>query len=192
MRTRTYPWIALLATLLTFVVIVLGAYTRITDAGLSCPDWPGCYGQLTVPSGDTEVQQAAQMYPEKPVEAAKAWTEMVHRYCAGTVGLMILFLTLQAQRQRHQLGVIGHVDGHFKITSHHCIAAFVDGDDLARSLMDTGVNHDSGYLFAAQLRSKELSALGDGCAGDDHHPNCARRMDQHEHGRTGVFRISAV
>lgn len=78
---------------LAFVVILLGAFTRLTDAGLGCPDWPGCYGFLTVPS-DHHIPIAEARFPERPVEAAKAWAEMVHRYVAGTLGLMILALAL--------------------------------------------------------------------------------------------------
>ncbi|MBY5923549.1 COX15/CtaA family protein [Ferrimonas balearica] len=78
---------------LAFVVILLGAFTRLTDAGLGCPDWPGCYGFLTVPS-EQHIPIAEARFPERPVEAAKAWAEMVHRYVAGTLGLMILALAL--------------------------------------------------------------------------------------------------
>jgi cytochrome c oxidase assembly protein subunit 15 len=74
---------------LTMVVIILGAYTRLTDAGLGCPDWPGCYGFLKVPMGADRIAQAELAFPERPLEPFKAWNEMVHRYFAGTLGLMI-------------------------------------------------------------------------------------------------------
>lgn len=79
---------------LAFCVIMLGAYTRLGDAGLGCPDWPGCYGHIDVPQTEHEIAAAQEAYPERPVEAPKAWKEMVHRYFAGTLGLMIgaLFL----------------------------------------------------------------------------------------------------
>ena len=83
-------WLALGGVALAAVVVVLGAYTRLVDAGLGCPDWPGCYGQLGVPSGDAEVARAESAYPDAPVEPAKAWTEMVHRYAATALGLLIL------------------------------------------------------------------------------------------------------
>lgn len=88
---RLYRQLLLAATLLAFAVIALGAYVRLSDAGLGCPDWPGCYGHwLGVPDAAHEQLAAQQAYPDKPVEAAKAWKEMIHRYFAGTLGLLIL------------------------------------------------------------------------------------------------------
>jgi len=86
----------LLATALALVVIVLGAYTRLSDAGLGCPDWPGCYGHIGVPDSKEEVLLANDAFPDRPVEAAKAWKEMIHRYAAGALGLVILTIFLQA------------------------------------------------------------------------------------------------
>ena len=81
---------------MTFILVVLGAYVRLTHAGLGCPDWPGCYGQLTWPNTAAEVAQANQAYPDRPVEAGKAWREMAHRYLAGGVMLLTLALSLGA------------------------------------------------------------------------------------------------
>lgn len=75
--------------LLTMLVIILGAYTRLTDAGLGCPDWPGCYGFIKVPMTESRIAQAEMAFPERPLEPFKAWNEMIHRYFAGTLGLMI-------------------------------------------------------------------------------------------------------
>ena len=86
--------------LLAVVVIVLGAYTRLTDAGLGCPDWPGCYGHLTVPESDMHIEAANAAYPERPVETQKAWNEMIHRYFAGTLGLCILAIAVWAVSKR--------------------------------------------------------------------------------------------
>jgi cytochrome c oxidase assembly protein subunit 15 len=68
--------IALLATILALCVVVLGAYVRLSDAGLGCPDWPGCYGTLTVPESQSAISHAQEAYPNKPVETHKAWKEM--------------------------------------------------------------------------------------------------------------------
>lgn len=75
---------------LCLVVVVLGAYVRLSDAGLGCPDWPGCYGHLVLP-GDAATRANAQIaFPERELEAGKAWREMIHRYAATTLGLAIL------------------------------------------------------------------------------------------------------
>lgn len=91
------------AALLAFVVVVVGAYTRLTDAGLGCPDWPGCYGQLLVPESENDLHAASALYPDQPVEATKAKTEMAHRYLASTLGFIILilgFLGLKSPERR--------------------------------------------------------------------------------------------
>ncbi|GGO71787.1 COX15/CtaA family protein [Bowmanella pacifica] len=96
--------LVLAALLLAFVVVILGAYTRLTDAGLGCPDWPGCYGFLHVPMHDEHVELAEAAFPERPVEAHKAWNEMIHRYFAGALGLVILaiFLISLIKRAHHR------------------------------------------------------------------------------------------
>ncbi len=88
--------LALIAAIVAFAVIVLGAFVRLSDAGLGCPDWPGCYGQLSWPAESGEVRQANQAFPERPVETAKAWKEMVHRYLAGTLVLLVLAINFLA------------------------------------------------------------------------------------------------
>jgi cytochrome c oxidase assembly protein subunit 15 len=95
-----YRRLQLAATVLAFAVIALGAYVRLSDAGLGCPDWPGCYGHwLGVPDEMHEQLAAQQAYPERPVQTAKAWKEMVHRYFAGTLGLLILAICVLAWRE---------------------------------------------------------------------------------------------
>jgi cytochrome c oxidase assembly protein subunit 15 len=89
-----------LVTLFALAVIMLGAYVRLSDAGLGCPDWPGCYGQLAVPDTAREIESASAEYPQRPVDTAKAWKEMAHRYFAGTLGLLILGLAVAAWRRR--------------------------------------------------------------------------------------------
>jgi heme a synthase len=86
---KTQQWLATIAIFLTMGVILLGAYTRLTDAGLGCPDWPGCYGFLKVPQQEHHIAAAMEAFPERPLEAHKAWNEMVHRYFAGSLGLLI-------------------------------------------------------------------------------------------------------
>lgn len=88
--------------LLALIVVTLGAYTRLTHAGLGCPDWPGCYGMLDVPETSEQLLKAEQAFPNKPVEPAKAWNEMIHRYFAGTLGLLILAIALLSIKNRSQ------------------------------------------------------------------------------------------
>ena len=76
----------------TLCVILMGAYTRLSDAGLGCPDWPGCYGMLKVPTQSHELDRVQMAFPEHTVEPEKAWLEMIHRYIAGTLGLLIVYI----------------------------------------------------------------------------------------------------
>ncbi|TVQ41603.1 MAG: heme A synthase [Wenzhouxiangella sp.] len=97
---RSYNRLALFAAVLTFVVIVLGAWVRLTDAGLGCPDWPGCYGHLTWPQDEPSLAVAEQVRPDRAVDVGSAVREMVHRYAAGILGLIVLALTVLAWRRR--------------------------------------------------------------------------------------------
>ena len=96
--------LALFATALALLVVLLGAYTRLTHAGLGCPDWPGCYGFIGVPQSAEQLAHAEQHYPQAPVEAHKGWNEMVHRYAAGTLGLLIALLATRAWTHRRHPG----------------------------------------------------------------------------------------
>jgi cytochrome c oxidase assembly protein subunit 15 len=75
-------------------VVMLGAYTRLKDAGLGCPDWPGCYGQIVAPTSSENIAIANKLYPDTPVESGKAHIEMTHRYVASTLGLFIVGILL--------------------------------------------------------------------------------------------------
>ncbi|WP_249976721.1 COX15/CtaA family protein [Vreelandella olivaria] len=85
-RLRWLTYLTLAGTALTTVVILVGAWTRLVDAGLGCPDWPGCYGRLLVPDSE----YAALRHPDVPLEPFKAWVEMAHRYVASFLGLVVL------------------------------------------------------------------------------------------------------
>ncbi len=90
----------LVAVALALVVVVLGAFTRLVDAGLGCPDWPGCYGYLSVPETAEEIRIAESRFSEAPVEVGKAWAEMVHRYFATALGALIIGIAALAYRYR--------------------------------------------------------------------------------------------
>ncbi|MFU8813745.1 MAG: COX15/CtaA family protein [Pseudomonadales bacterium] len=98
MVEQRFRRLALFAVGLTVVVVVLGAYTRLVDAGLGCPDWPGCYGFLGIPMSESAIATAETRFPDAPVEVSKAWWEMIHRYFAGSLGLVIAALAIGAIR----------------------------------------------------------------------------------------------
>ena len=97
---HVYKKLILAALLLTFFVVPLGAYVRLSNAGLGCPDWPGCYGQITPHHAADAIDAALQANPEGVVSHAKAWKEMGHRYFAGALGLLVLAICVVAWRQR--------------------------------------------------------------------------------------------
>jgi cytochrome c oxidase assembly protein subunit 15 len=90
------------ATVLTLCVVILGAYVRLSHAGLGCPDWPGCYGHLNVPKSDAQIARANEVWPDRPVESAKAWKEMIHRYFAGALGLLTFAIAAIAMLNRRE------------------------------------------------------------------------------------------
>jgi len=104
MQQNYFRKIAIIATTLALFVVVLGAYVRLSDAGLGCPDWPGCYGHFTVPEAAEHVSTANEAYPERPVEAAKAWKEMIHRYFASTLGLLIVIMAILGWKNKRISG----------------------------------------------------------------------------------------
>jgi len=79
---------------LTFDLVVFGAFTRLTDSGLGCPDWPGCYGSVSPLGAHAEIHAAQTAMPTGPVTHGKAWVEMVHRYLATAVGVLIIALAV--------------------------------------------------------------------------------------------------
>lgn len=97
---KLYRRLALGAALLTFLVVVFGAYVRLADAGLGCPDWPGCYGKLSPAHAAEQILDAHAAAPHGPVSLPKAWKEMVHRYLAGSLGLLIIAIAVLAWRLR--------------------------------------------------------------------------------------------
>lgn len=92
--------LAKIAAVVAFCVVVLGAWVRLSHAGLGCPDWPGCYGQLTWPDAPAEIEAANQAFPDRPVDTGVAWKEMVHRYLAGILVLLVIGLNILAWRPK--------------------------------------------------------------------------------------------
>jgi heme a synthase len=104
--------LTLLTLFLTFDLVLFGAFTRLTDSGLGCPDWPGCYGSATPLGAQQHINAAQSAMPTGPVTHPKAWIEMIHRYLATSVGVLILTMTVGTwlvQRRRLQGVAMGSV-----------------------------------------------------------------------------------
>ncbi|CAH9058705.1 Heme A synthase [Pseudoalteromonas holothuriae] len=101
---KGYKLLVLASCMLALVVVSLGAYTRLSNAGLGCPDWPGCYGFLTVPNESHELSVVEENFPNAQVEPKKAWIEMIHRYFASLLGLLIVVLCIIAFKYRFSNG----------------------------------------------------------------------------------------
>ncbi len=101
-RLKLFRRLSVLATVLALCVVVLGAWVRLNDAGLGCPDWPGCYGHVSAGDAEQNLDVAQGLYPERRFEYAKAVKEMLHRYVASSLGLLILVLAGLAYINRHE------------------------------------------------------------------------------------------
>ncbi|HWH75588.1 MAG TPA: COX15/CtaA family protein, partial [Methylibium sp.] len=96
---RRLQALTLLTLFLTFDLVLFGAFTRLTDSGLGCPDWPGCYGNASPFGAHHEISAAQSALPSGPVTFPKAWIEMIHRYLATAVGVLIMVMALASWLQ---------------------------------------------------------------------------------------------
>jgi len=99
-KLRRLAWVT---AFFTFDLIVFGGFTRLTDSGLGCPDWPGCYAKSNPFSALADIRAAEAVLPDGPVTLAKAWIEMLHRYLAMGVGFLIIVMSILAWQARHRL-----------------------------------------------------------------------------------------
>ncbi|MCY1168027.1 Heme A synthase [compost metagenome] len=97
--------LTLVTLFLTFDLVIFGAFTRLTDSGLGCPDWPGCYGHASPVGAQMHIEAAQTAMPSGPVTHSKAWIEMVHRYLATGVGVLILTLTITSWMERKRIKI---------------------------------------------------------------------------------------
>ncbi|MDP1691958.1 MAG: COX15/CtaA family protein [Burkholderiaceae bacterium] len=100
--TRRLHALTLLTLFLTFDLVLFGAFTRLTDSGLGCPDWPGCYGSASPLGARDEIHAAQSAQPSGPVTQGKAWVEMLHRYLATAVGVLITVMAAMSWWLRRQ------------------------------------------------------------------------------------------
>ena len=101
LRLQAFAWLVLF---LAFDLVLLGAYTRLSDSGLGCPDWPGCYGHASPIGAGTHIAAAEAAIPTGPVTASKAWVEMLHRYAATAIGVLVVVLLAMALRAARRSG----------------------------------------------------------------------------------------
>lgn len=101
---RRYRKLVFFTWFLTLDLIMFGTFVRLTDSGLGCPDWPGCYRQITPLQAMGNIDQAHAQMPFGPVSVSKAWIEMVHRYVGSLIGLLIIVMLFMAWRYRRQIG----------------------------------------------------------------------------------------
>lgn len=102
--TSRYRKLVFFTWFLTLDLIMFGAFVRLTDSGLGCPDWPGCYGKMTPIGASGHIEQALQAMPYGAVSFSKAWIEMIHRYVGSILGMLIIAIVYMAWRYRRQLG----------------------------------------------------------------------------------------
>ena len=99
---RRLQALTVLTLFLTFDLVLFGAFTRLTDSGLGCPDWPGCYGSASPVGARAEIAAAQEAMPTGPVTHGKAWIEMIHRYLATGVGVLIIVITVSSWVQQRR------------------------------------------------------------------------------------------
>ncbi len=142
---RNFHRLAWFALIMTASTIMFGSFVRLSDAGLSCPDWPTCYGRVTWPQ--TQVEAAQHVASEiRPLESHKAWREQVHRFLAGLLGVEILTLALLAAR-RHRWGVAQVVTASVLVAL--AIPLYMRGEHVASSVLAIG---GEAILLLAALR----------------------------------------
>ncbi len=166
MNIFTTKILSILGVFLAFIVIGLGAWTRLADAGLGCPDWPGCYGFITFPTTSQEIEIAEQLYPDSPVEIDKIIPEVVHRYFAASLGLLAIFLLfISIKEKKHILtsslllaiiigqGIFGYLTVSLKlhpliVTTHLFGAMITTSTFLVIFLRSLKLQHDFEILKA--------------------------------------------
>ena len=152
---RHFHRFAWLAVALTLCVVVFGAFVRLSDAGLSCPDWPTCYGRAAWPQAASEVNDHAAS-AIRPFETHKAWREQVHRMLAGSLGVLVLLLAvLAARKRRHGIAQVAIAS----LLVAAAIPLYMRGDHAAASAL--AILGEAVLLFAALRWSNvDLSRVG--------------------------------
>lgn len=152
---RHFHRFAWLAVVLTLFVVVFGAFVRLSDAGLSCPDWPTCYGRAAWPQAASEVSDHAAS-AIRPFETHKAWREQVHRMLAGSLGVLVLLLAVLAARKR-RYGIAQIAIASLLVAA--AIPLYMRGEHVAASIL--AIIGEVILLFAAlRWSNTDLSRVG--------------------------------
>ena len=152
---RHFHRFAWLAVALTLCVVVFGAFVRLSDAGLSCPDWPTCYGRAAWPQAASEVSDHAAS-AVRPFETHKAWREQVHRHLAATLGILVLLLAvLAARKRRYGIAQIGIAS----LLVAAAIPLYMRGDHVAASAL-AALGEAILLLAALRWSNTDLSRVG--------------------------------
>lgn len=125
-------WLSLFAAVFALGLVMFGAFVRLSNAGLSCPDWPTCYGHVTWPQQATAVAHADAAYPQRPYEVDKAWREQVHRFIAGGLGVMVLALALLASWRQRRAVIAVVIGAVFAATA---VTLYISGEHQWSSLL---------------------------------------------------------
>jgi cytochrome c oxidase assembly protein subunit 15 len=129
---KTLRMLALLAALFAFCIVMFGAFVRLSNAGLSCPDWPTCYGKATWPGHAQDIARANEAFPDRPYETHKAWREQVHRFLAGSLGFMVLAIAVMSAWRRRLAVIAALVAAVFAAAG---VAMYMRGAYLVSSLL---------------------------------------------------------
>src|SRR5471032_2846163 len=189
-----YRKLAWTCVFLIFDLIVFGGYTRLTDSGLGCPDWPGCYGTANPFLAHDAIQHAQALMPSGPVTLSKAWIEMIHRYLAMAIGVLIIAPVAQGAPRRLRAvaadraaglllfaGRVRRADGDAETAAHHRHLPPAAGHGIA--VADDVVRQPAGYAARALARVERLAA------GDAQHPPAGRGLGRAAAGAAGAGRL---
>jgi cytochrome c oxidase assembly protein subunit 15 len=124
--------LALLAALFAFCIVMFGAFVRLSNAGLSCPDWPTCYGKATWPGHAQDIAQANEAFPDRPYETHKAWREQVHRFLAGGLGFMVLAIALVSAWRRRMAVIAVLLAAAFAVVG---VVMYIRGEHVVSSFL---------------------------------------------------------
>jgi cytochrome c oxidase assembly protein subunit 15 len=170
---RVLRTLALLAALFAFCIVMFGAFVRLSNAGLSCPDWPTCYGKATWPGHAQDIAQANEAFPDRPYETHKAWREQVHRFLAGGLGFMVLAIALISAWRRRVAVIAVLLAAVFAVIG---VVMYMRGEHMVSSCL-SALAIALPLIAAATLDRPGAWKIRRRRPGGDHLPGHARHVD---------------